>query len=52
MKSAKLENAFTVRVVAGEQEGLNQFAFAAGDHPWKPLIPFTLRDFGLTVQPP
>jgi hypothetical protein len=48
----QLENAFTLGVLGGEKKGLNQFAFAASDHPWKTLVPFSFGNLGLTVQPP
>ena len=46
-----LLNLSPVRRLTGEQEGLDELSFAAGDHSGKPLEPFSAGNFRLCGQP-
>ncbi len=46
-----LRNAFPLWMLVGEKESLNQFPFAAHDHPGEPFVPFAFWDFSVPVEP-
>lgn len=44
-------NALTLRMLAGDEKGLHKLAFATNGHARKPLVPLTLRNVRLGVEP-
>ena len=44
-------NALTFRVLARDEKRLHEIAFPANRHTRKPLVPLTLRDVWLGIEP-
>ena len=50
-QSPPLRNAFTFGVLAGEEEGFDEFALAADRHAGEAFVPLTFGDFGFSIEP-